>query len=647
MTSPDSFPSPVYITSLGKFLPGDPVGNDEMEGILGMIGGKPSKLREKILESNRIQTRYYAIDDQQRTVYQNCEMAAHAVRDALERSSVGLSEVELLATGTSHGDLVVPGFGSMVHGELGIPSCEIASLQGVCASGVQALQAAYHQVQVGAKRNAVVCASELPSRLFKASRYETQDRIQAGKRLSFDTEFLRWMLSDGAGAAVLQPTSNARGLSLRIDWIELRSFADRYDTCMYAGANKLKTGELGPTWLDYPSFQDAAAAGAINLKQDTRMLDDLVKVGIDLFFELIERGKVSAAEIDWFVGHYSSHVFREKILEQLKSAGVSVPEEKWFTNLYSRGNTGAASPFLLLEELFNEQPLQPGERVLCMVPESGRFTIAYMMLTVVGEASEASAAWEGAREAGAGASRVARVARPPVEPPELNLPDDPLRQSLIRQLARVWIEFEAKLRHVPIIDKLERGRMTRADYQLLLVNLRQQVIEGARWIARAASSIDMSSFPIRSLFLSHAHDEHRDFQMLERDYVAVGGELETILSSPKNVGSEAFSAWMFHRASQPNPFDLLGAMFIIEGLGARLARRWGELIRDQLELTPGSEGGVSFLLYHSQNDENHMARLEAALSSDLLTESVAASIVKTAKVTARLYRLQLEELGQV
>ena len=624
---------PVFITSLGKFLPGDPVGNEDMEAILGKIGGKPSKLREKILASNGIQTRYYAIDHEQQTVYQNCEMAAHSIRDALQRSSVGLNEIELLATGTSHGDLVVPGFGSMVHGELGNPSCEVASLQGVCASGVQALQAAYHQLQLGAKRNAVVCASEFPSRLFKASRYEAQARIQAGKHLSFDTEFLRWMLSDGAGAAVLETKPNPQGVSLRIDWIEMRSFADRYQTCMFAGANKSRQGELGPTWLDYPSFQDAAAEGAINLKQDTRMLDDLVKVGIDFFFELVERGRVRVEDIDWFVGHYSSHVFRGKILEHLRLAGVSLPEEKWFTNLYSRGNTGAASIYLLLEELFNEQPLQPGERVLCMIPESGRFTVAYMMLTVVGEQGSAPAQVE-----------ASRAEAPTPQPPTLNLPGDPLRQSLIRQLTRVWIEFDAKLRQVPIIDKLERGRMTLEDYRTLLVNLRQQVIEGARWIARAASSIDMSSFPIRSIFLSHAHDEHRDFQMLERDYVAVGGQLETILNHPKNVGSEAFSAWMFHRASQPNPFDLLGAMFIIEGLGARFARRWGELIRDQLDL---QAGGVSFLLYHSDNDENHMERLETALASDLLTEEVAASIVKTAKVTARLYRLQLEELGNL
>ncbi len=57
---------------------------------------------------------------------------------------------------------------------------------------------------------------------------------------------------------------------------------------------------------------------------------------------------------------------------------------------------------------------------------------------------------------------------------------------------------------------------------MLLRNLRQQVMEGARLIARAASNISIEWFPFRSMFISHARDEHRDFQMLERDYCAVG-----------------------------------------------------------------------------------------------------------------------------
>jgi 3-oxoacyl-[acyl-carrier-protein] synthase-3 len=156
--------------------------------------------------------------------------------------------------------------------------------------------------------------------------------------------------------------------------------------------------------------------------------------------------------------------------------------------------------------------------------------------------------------------------------------------------------------------------------------------------------MDAARFPLRSLFIGHARDEHRDFEMLERNYQSVGGSLDEIRAAPKNVGSEALSAWMFHRASQENPIDLLGAMFIIEGLGAQLAARWGALVRDQLGL---ADDQVSFLLYHGGNDDQHLDKLERALGELGLDDALCDRIVKTAKVTARLYLLQLEELGNV
>ena len=51
------------------------------------------------------------------------------------------------------------------------------------------------------------------------------------------------------------------------------------------------------------------------------------------------------------------------------------------TNLYIRGNTGGASISLMLNELFNSDKLQPGQKIFGCVPKSGRFTTAYMMLT--------------------------------------------------------------------------------------------------------------------------------------------------------------------------------------------------------------------------------------------------------------------------
>jgi hypothetical protein len=39
------FMNEVYITGISKFLPNDPVSNDEMEEYIGMIDNKPSRAR--------------------------------------------------------------------------------------------------------------------------------------------------------------------------------------------------------------------------------------------------------------------------------------------------------------------------------------------------------------------------------------------------------------------------------------------------------------------------------------------------------------------------------------------------------------------------------------------------------------------------
>jgi 3-oxoacyl-[acyl-carrier-protein] synthase III len=615
-----------YISGLGSFFPGPCIANDEMEQILGRVHGQPSRARARVLSQNGIVGRHYALDAEQRSTHRASEMAALSLRAAFAASTHALADLDFLAAATTQGDVSVPGFASMVHAELQSPACEIASLQGVCASGMMALKSAYLQVKSGEKRLAAACASEFPSRFFKASRYEVH--LPRGTSLPFDVEFLRWMLSDGAGAALLTREPAPRGLSLRLEWLELTSHAHLNPVCMYAGARKLGDGELGPGWLDYPTFEAAAAEGAMYLRQDVRLLDRLVKLGVDGVFQLVQSGRLDTSAIDHVVCHYSSHVFKERIVALLDRAGIVVPEHKWFTNLYTRGNVGSASIYVLLDDLMRSGRVEPGQRVFAMIPESGRFIVSYAAFTVV---------------AGGAPLQIRAAAPPPLEVPA-STGKNPVGQALLRDLTRVWLDFEARLLRVPIVDKLETFRFTLEDYKSLLVNLRQQVVEGSRWIARAASRFDGDRYSLRSLALTHARDEHRDFELLERDFVSLGGSLAEIRSAPKNIGSEAFSAFMFQRADQENPVDLLGAMFIIEGLGNRLAGRWGQLIQEQLGLQATQ---VSFLLYHSDNDERHLGKLDEVLNADWLDEAVAVRIVKTAKVTARLYRLQLEELGQV
>ena len=212
----------------------------------------------------------------------------------------------------------------------------------------------------------------------------------------------------------------------------------------------------------------------------------------------------------------------------------------------------------------------------------------------------------------------------------------------LRKLAVVFADFEQRLEGTPLIRKLTRGRFETADYHAFLINLRQQVKDGALWMSRAASNIGEDHLELRSTLMKHAVTEHRDFRLLEKDFTASGGELQDILSAKKNVGSEALSAWMFHEASKPDPFGLLGAMWIIEGLGSIKAKPWGLKVKERLGLP---DDALRFLLYHGDNDVEHMEEFREMLAMVLPDEATAERIVTTAKVTARLYALQIEEIA--
>ena len=364
----------VYINSTGHYLPGAPVNNNEIEEILGYIHGKPSRLKNRILKSNGIKTRHYAIDRDHNTLISNSEMAAKAGHDCLANSLIAKQKVSMLSCATSQGDLVLPGFGSMVQANMDLADVELHTSHGICSSSMMALKSAYTSMLCGEHQHSLVIASELASRLFKASRYE-----QVGeKSLNFNSEFLRWMLSDGAGAVLLE--TQPRDLSFRIDWIRSFSHADAYPVCMSTGSPLESATNL--TWQDYPTYAAAEADGALMLRQEVRLLDNVVKLGVEGFLRLIEQRLVDVDKIDHVLCHFSSEYFKSRIFELLTAAGAAIPEHKWYTNLYTRGNTGCASIFIMLDEFRRTQNFADGEQIICMVPESGRFNNAYMKLTV-------------------------------------------------------------------------------------------------------------------------------------------------------------------------------------------------------------------------------------------------------------------------
>jgi len=375
----------VYITKAGKFLPNNPVENDDMETYLGMTGDKPSKARRIILRRNGIKQRYYALDKDGNVTHTNVQMAANAIRELLD-DRLTVDDIDLLACGTASPEQLIPSHGVMVHGELGgSKNIEVVSFAGSCCTGVDALKYACMAVQLGMAKNAVASASERLSAWMRAGYFQKESeklsQLEKQPMLAFEKEFLRWMLSDGAYALLLQGKPADDTVSLRVDWIDITSFANTKDTCMYAGAEKDADGRLNG-WAMYPE-QEWLTQSLFALKQDTRMLgENIVRLGVDYLIQLGEKYHFTPDDVDWFLPHLSSMFFKDKIMEESKERGFFFEENKWFMNLPYVGNIASASAFAMIEELMASGRLKKGQKVFLMIPESARFSYCYCMLTV-------------------------------------------------------------------------------------------------------------------------------------------------------------------------------------------------------------------------------------------------------------------------
>ncbi len=375
----------VYITRLSKYLPNDPVGNDEMENVLGMVDGKPSRARSIVLRNNGIKTRYYALKDGKKT-HTNVQLAAEAIKQLFDEQ-IPIEKLELLAAGTSSPEQLLPAQAAMIHGELGLKQrVEIVSTTGACCTGMQALKYAYLSIGAGMTNIAAVVGSERMSIWMHSSRFQPEadnlHHLHENPILAFEKDFLRWMLSDGAAAALLQSEPNPDGLSLKINWLEITSFANELETCMYAGATKNEDKSL-TGWNDMDTTEWSNNS-VFSMKQDTRLLgDNIVPKGGIFLAELMEKHKLTGDQVDYYLPHMSSEFFKHQIHEYHQKIGMDIPWEKWFYNLPKVGNVGSASAFLMLEELMHSGRLKQGDRLLVMVPESARFSYAYLYLTVV------------------------------------------------------------------------------------------------------------------------------------------------------------------------------------------------------------------------------------------------------------------------
>lgn len=306
----------VFITTVTSYFPNSPIDNNSMEDYLGLISGVHSRVKNIVLRQNGIKQRFYAVNTKQEMTHTNAELAQLSIQKLLTEALLPLQELELLACATASPDQVLPSHASMVHGLLKNAPMEIFSASGICLSCVQAFKIAYLSILAGDKRNAVCSCSELASAGLLSKNfdveYEKCANLGIQPYMALEKDFLRFMLSDGASAVLLQDNPG-KGKALHIEWVEMTSYANELPTCMFMGAEKEKNGEL-KSWKSFSS-QELTDRSLFTVKQDIKLLEkNAVPYWAKHIKYCLEKYNVAPESISYVLPHVSSMFFYDKII---------------------------------------------------------------------------------------------------------------------------------------------------------------------------------------------------------------------------------------------------------------------------------------------------------------------------------------------
>ena len=201
--------------------------------------------------------------------------------------------------------------------------------------------------------------------------------------VAFEQEFLRWMLSDGAGAVLVEPEPRGR-TGCRCGSNGSRSSPSPTSSSRACtGARARRRTARSSAGARPARSPRRCSAGLFNLTQDIKLLGKEISFRLvnGVFPKIRAKHGLAPGDVRWFLPHYSSEIFRQELHDRFVEIDFPIPFEAWFTNLAEKGNTGSASIFIILEELVRSNRIAPGDTILCFVPESARFSAAYALLT--------------------------------------------------------------------------------------------------------------------------------------------------------------------------------------------------------------------------------------------------------------------------
>ncbi len=356
----------VFIAGSGTYLPGEPIPFDEIDTVLGPLIDAPKKIRRwlentkpvmaELLDIHRL---HYAVDpDTREPTDDNITMSVKAAKTALEHARMDATDVDLLCYGSAHQDQM-PTASVMIQEALGIERLAELSIHANCTSAYKAFFLAHTLLRSGQYRNALVISSNVASSELRAEYYNQ-------KLVDKESLFLRWFLSDGAGAILLTTNpEKSKGFVVEHSFIE--SIGGKRAPHMF---------NLRPAyWINPKEEYDK---GLHHLRQRFRnslSTEVFQEPNGSIFFNGFERMRQEANldlnSVKVFQINLPSKHIADSVKDEFEKIGMT--RSVFYSKLDELGYSGPPMALICLDKIVREEPLSTGDRVVSFVTEVSKF----------------------------------------------------------------------------------------------------------------------------------------------------------------------------------------------------------------------------------------------------------------------------------
>lgn len=300
------------IIGTGGYLPEKVLTNHDLEAMVDTTD-------QWITDRTGIKKRHIAGKDET-----TCDLAEHAVRQAMEAAGVSADEVDLIVFATTTPDRIFPSSACLLQQRLDIHGCTAFDVQAVCTGFIYALGVADKFIRSGSHHCALVIGAETMSRII--------DWTDRGTCVLF---------GDGAGAVVLTASKEPGILSTH-----LHADGQYKDLLSTTG---------GIAEANDPQFTDPIYM--------TMQGNEVFKMAVNTLGRIVDEtlaaNNMEKSDVDWLVPHQANiriiNATAKKLKMNMDHVVVTVAEH---------GNTSAASVPLALNEAVRDGRIKRGDTLL-------------------------------------------------------------------------------------------------------------------------------------------------------------------------------------------------------------------------------------------------------------------------------------------